>query len=48
MERPLAFTFLGSLNLRDRITDYTFMTFSRSLNSYEKEAIEAFLLFFQD
>ena len=31
-ERPWAFTFLGSLNRRDCITDYTIMSFLGSLN----------------
>lgn len=36
LERPWAFTFLGSINPRDRNIDYTFMSFSGSLNKTKK------------
>ena len=36
MERPWAFTILGSLNPRDRTIDSTFMSFSGSITKYEK------------
>ena len=40
LERPWAFTFLGSLNPRDRNIDYTFMSFSESLNNAKKRPMK--------
>ena len=40
LERPWAFTFLGSLNPRDRTIDSTFMSFSGSLSKTKKRHIQ--------